>query len=101
MLPERCVTLWSNSTGRIHLVEQPLPKEWAGHRLPTEALHGDGVRVVAVTRTGVPALDVEDLIAQEGDVLSLIVTYDIEEKLEALFPGVSIVSAPKLGAEIS
>lgn len=101
MLPERCVTLWSNSTGRIHLVEQPLPKEWAGRRLPAEVLHGDGVRAVAVTRTGVPTLDVEDLIAQEGDVLSLIVTYDIEDKLEALFPGVSIVAAPKLDVELS
>ncbi len=99
ILPERCITLWSNSTGRLHLVEQPLPKEWAGHRLPTEALHGDGIRIVAVTRTGVPALDVEELIAQEGDVLSLIVTYGIEEKLEALFPGVSIVRGPNHGGD--
>ena len=97
MLPERCITLWSNSTGRLHLVEQPLPKQWAGHRLPPEALHGNGLRVVAVTRTGVPAIDVEDLIAQEGDVLSLIVTYEIEAKLEALFPGVSIVPGPRHG----
>jgi trk system potassium uptake protein TrkA len=99
ILPERCITLWSNSTGRLHLVEQPLPKEWAGHRLPAEALHGDGIRIVAVTRTGVPALDVEELIAQEGDVLSLIVTYGIEEKLEALFPGVSIVRGPDHGGD--
>jgi len=94
MLPERAVTLWSNSTGRIHLVERPLPHDWAGRPLPTEALHGDGIRVVAVTRTGVPALDVEDLIGQEGDVLSLIVTYDAEAKLKSLFPGVSIVQGP-------
>jgi trk system potassium uptake protein TrkA len=99
MLPERCITLWSNSTGRLHLVEQPLPKEWAGRRLPLQALHGDGIRVVAVTRTGVPAIDVEDLVAQEGDVLSLIVTYEIEAKLEALFPGVSIVPVPRHGED--
>jgi len=99
ILPERCITLWSNSTGRLHLVEQPLPREWAGHRLPAEAVHGDGIRIVAVTRTGVPALDVEDLIAQEGDVLSLIVTYEIEEKLEKLFPGVSIVPGPLHGGD--
>jgi Trk K+ transport system NAD-binding subunit len=68
--------------------------------LPVEVVHGDGVRVVAVTRTGVPALDVEDLIAQEGDILSLIVTYDIEEKLEKLFPGVSIVPGPKQEGDI-
>jgi trk system potassium uptake protein TrkA len=94
ILPDRCITLWSNSTGRLHLVEQPLPKAWAGHRLPPEALHGEDIRIVAVTRTGVPALDVEQLIAQEGDVLSLIVSYGVEEKLERLFPGVSIVPGP-------
>jgi trk system potassium uptake protein TrkA len=99
ILPERCITLWSNSTGRLHLVEQPLPKDWAGHRLPPDAVHGDGIRIVAVTRTGVPALDVEDLIAQEGDVLSLVVTYEIEEKLEKLFPGVSIVRGPSHGGD--
>jgi len=37
-----------------------------------------------------------NLIAQEGDVLSLIVTYKVEEDLEALFPGVSIVPYPTL-----
>jgi Trk K+ transport system NAD-binding subunit len=67
--------------------------------LPLQALHGDGIRVVAVTRTGVPAIDVEDLVAQEGDVLSLIVTYEIEAKLEALFPGVSIVPVPMHGED--
>jgi len=99
ILPERCITLWSNSTGCLHLVEQPLPKDWAGHRLPPEAVHGEGIRIVAVTRTGVPALDVEDLIAQEGDVLSLVVTYEIEEKLEKLLPGVSIVRGPAHGGD--
>jgi hypothetical protein len=76
-------------------VEFPLPKEWAGRRLPPAVLHGDGVRIVAVTRAGVPALDVEELVAQEGDVLSLIVTYEVEDKLKAVLPGVSIVPGPK------
>lgn len=101
MMPGRCVTLWSNSTGRLHLIEQPVPREWAGRKLPVAALHGDGVRVVAVTRTGVPALDVEQLIAQEGDVLTLIVTYEVEEKVKWLFPGVSLVPGPKYAGEFS
>jgi len=96
MMPDRAVTEWSDSTGHLHLVEKPLPRQWAGRRLPPEVLRGEGIRVAAVTRAGVPALDVEDLIAQEGDVLSLIVAYKVEEELEALFPGVSIVPCPTL-----
>jgi len=101
MMPERCITLWSNSTGRLHLIEQPLPRDWAGHRLPPEALHGEGIRVVAVTRTGMPALDVGELVAQEGDVLSLIVTYEVEDKVRALFPGVSLVPGPGYVGDLS
>ena len=94
ILPERAVTEWSDSTGHLHLIEQPLPTDWEGCRLPAAALHGDGIRVVAVTRAGAPTVDVDDLVGQEGDVLHLFVTHDVEGKLEALFPGVSIVPGP-------
>ena len=92
ILPERAVTEWSDSTGRLHLIEQPLPPEWAGRPLPPAALHGDGIRVVAVTRAGLPTVDVGDLVGQEGDVLHLVVTHDVEGKLDVLFPGESLVS---------
>jgi trk system potassium uptake protein TrkA len=92
MMPERAVTEWSDSTGRLHLIERPLPTDWAGRRLPSTALHGTGVRIAAVTRAGTPRLDVEDLVGQEGDVLHLIITNAVEGELEALFPGVSIVT---------
>ena len=62
--------------------------------MPPAALHGDGIRVVAVTRAGLPTIDVDDLVGQEGDVLHLVVTHDVEGKLEALFPGVTITSGP-------
>ncbi len=52
MIPERAVTEWSDSTGGLHLIERPLPTNWEGRRLPVAALHGDGLRVVAVTRAG-------------------------------------------------
>ena len=91
MLPERAVTEWSDSTGRLHLIERTLPTEWEGRRLPAGALHGEGIRVVAVTRAGLPTLDVEELVGQEGDVLHLVVSHGAESKLDALFPGVSIV----------
>jgi len=53
--------------------------------LPAAAVHGDGIRVVAVTRAGLPTVDIGDLVGQEGDVLHLVVTHDVEGKLEALF----------------
>ena len=52
ILPERAVTEWSDATGHLHLIEQPLPTDWEGRPLPPAALHGDGIRVVAVTRAG-------------------------------------------------
>jgi trk/ktr system potassium uptake protein len=91
MMPERAVTEWSDSTGRLHLIERPLPVDWEGRRLPLDALRGDGIRVVAVTRAGVPMVDVDDLVGQEGDVLHLILIHGSEGALEALFPGVSVV----------
>ncbi len=48
-----------------------------------------------------PALEVEDLIAQEGGVLSLIVTYEVEDKIKELFPGVSPVPGLKYGRDRS
>jgi trk system potassium uptake protein TrkA len=92
VMPERAVTEWSDSTGRLHLIERQLPKDWEGHKLPADVLHGDGIRVAAVTRAGLPTVDVEDLVGQEGDVLHLIVTHGTEGRLEELFPGVAIVS---------
>ena len=100
MLPERC------SHRVVRLDRPPAPDRAAtAHRmggtaaLPPAALHGDGIRVVAVTRAGVPTIDVEDLVGQEGDVLHLVVTYDVEGKLEALFPGASVVSGPRRRGE--
>ena len=86
MLPERAVTEWSDSTGRLHLIERTLPTDWEGRRLPAGALHGEGIRVVAVTRAGLPTLDVEELVGQEGDVLHLVVSHGAESKLAGAVP---------------
>ena len=91
MLPERAVTEWSDSTGNLNLIERPLPSDWAGRRLPSSAVHGDGIRVAAVTRAGAAILDVEEVVGQEGDVLHLLVTKVGETELGAMFPGVSLV----------
>ncbi len=97
ILPERAVTEWSDATGNLHLVEQPLPTDWEGRPLPPAALHGSGIRVVAVTRAGVPTMDVDNLVGQEGDVLHLVVTHDVEAKLQELFPGLPIDSGSRRG----
>jgi len=99
ILPERAATEWSDSTGRLHLIERPLPPEWEGRPLPLGALNGDGIRVVAVTRAGLPTIEVGDLVGQEGDVLHLVVTHDVEAKLGALFPAVSGASGPEDGGK--
>ncbi|MGD0439063.1 MAG: TrkA family potassium uptake protein [Acidimicrobiales bacterium] len=92
ILPERAAAEWSDSTGNLHLIERPLPAEWEGHPLPASVLSGEGLRVVAVTRAGLPTIDVGDLVGQEGDVLHLVVTYGVEAKLQTLFPASSLVS---------
>jgi trk system potassium uptake protein TrkA len=99
ILPERAVTEWSDATGHLHLIERPLPAAWAGYPLPAAALHGDGIRVVAVTRAGLPTVDIGDLVGQEGDVLHLVVTHDVEGKLEELFPGASGASVSSGGGD--
>ena len=97
ILPERAATEWSDSTGRLHLIERPLPPAWEGRPLPPGALNGDGFRVVAVTRAGLPTIEVGDLVGQEGDVLHIVVTDDLEAKLAALFPAVSLASGSNDG----
>jgi trk system potassium uptake protein len=92
LLPTRAVAEWSDPTGRLRLVERPLPTGWEGRRLPDELLRGDGVRVTAVTRAGLPTLDVWDIVGQEGDLLHLMVTETGLEKFEELFPGTSVVT---------
>jgi len=85
LLPERIATEWSDSTGRLQLVERPIPAAWAGRPLPAE-LQSGGLRVAAVTRAGMPTVEVDDLVGQVGDVLHLLVTVGAEAQLEALLP---------------
>jgi trk system potassium uptake protein len=91
MMPGRAVSEWSDSNGRLRLIERPLPTDWEGRHLPPDALHDSGLRVVAVTRAGTSTVEVESVVGQEGDVLHLMVTEGAEPKLEAFFPDLSIV----------
>ena len=68
------------------LVERALPDAWAGKRLRDLSMPGQA-SLVAVTRAGVPRLDVVDLVGQEGDVLTLMVAKDAAHELERRLSG--------------
>jgi trk system potassium uptake protein TrkA len=72
---------WADASGRLVLLDRPLPEAWAGRRLKEVAVPGE-VTLVAVTRAGVPRLDVAELLGQEGDLLHLAVMVDAVAGLE-------------------
>ena len=72
---------WTDASGRLVLLDRPLPEAWAGRRLKDLTLAGQ-VTLVAVTRAGLPRLDVAELVGQEGDLLHLAVMVDAVAALE-------------------
>jgi trk system potassium uptake protein TrkA len=86
LVPEVVVGEWTDASGRMVLVERVLPDTWAGKSLRELGQRGT-INVVAVTRAGVPRLDVGKLVGQEGDVLHLAVLKEGIEELERLLEG--------------
>jgi trk system potassium uptake protein TrkA len=86
LLPEAVVGEWSDPSGHLVLVERVLPEAWAGKALRDLGMPGK-VKVVAVTRAGMPRLEVADLVGQEGDLLHLAVLKDAVGELERRFEG--------------
>jgi trk system potassium uptake protein TrkA len=86
LIPGEVESDWSDPTGTLSLVERELPERWAGKRLLDLSRPGE-VTVVAVTRAGVPRLDFEDLVGQDGDVVHLMVTSDALEQFNARLAG--------------
>jgi trk system potassium uptake protein len=80
LIPDPLVREWSDPSGMLILVERQLPESWAGRQLREVAM--DGARLIAVTRSGVPRLEVSELVGQEGDVLHFVVLKDSVEELE-------------------
>src|SRR5450631_232976 len=72
LLPQTVTGEWTDSTGQLVLVEHLLPEAWAGKRLADLSLAGQA-SLVAVTRAGLPRLDVAAMVGQEGDVLHVAV----------------------------
>ncbi|MGH9016145.1 MAG: potassium channel family protein [Acidimicrobiales bacterium] len=81
LLPETVTGEWTDATGQLVLVEHALPEAWAGKRLYDIGLEGRA-NLVAVTRAGMPRLDVSAMVGQEGDVLHVAVRKDAMVDLE-------------------
>jgi trk system potassium uptake protein TrkA len=104
LMPGEVESEWSDPTGTFSLVERELPERWAGKRLADLSKPGE-VTVVAVTRAGVPRLDFEDLVGQDGDVLHLMVTTGALGRFNARLgghrdggPGQAVAPADSRGA---
>ena len=92
MMPERAVTEWSDSTGRLHLIERPLPADWEGRRLPAgrPARRRDPRRRRSRGRA-FPCSTSTISSARRATSSTSSSSTAAEGELEALFPGVSIV----------
>jgi trk system potassium uptake protein TrkA len=83
LFPEVSTSEWTDSSGQLVLLERTLPPSWAARRLGQ--LHDEGrVTLAAVTRGGVPRLDVKDMVGQEGDLLHLLVRKEAVDELEGM-----------------
>jgi trk system potassium uptake protein TrkA len=86
MLPSDGSIEWSDTGDSLHLVERLVPDALAGK--PVSNFHvGDSVRLVGIVRAGQGRVNVDDLFAQEGDVLEFLVTSDGLRTLHDLLEG--------------
>jgi trk system potassium uptake protein TrkA len=92
LLPESATAEWSDASGKLALVERPLPEGWAGRRLADLEEPGQ-VSLLAVTRAGEPRLDARELLGQEGDVLLLGVRAEAEAVLQSRLDGAEPAAA--------
>jgi len=81
LLPQKITPVWSDASGTLLLVDHVLPDHLAGARLASIESSGT-IRLVAVTRAGVPRVDAADLVGQEGDLLHIAVAKAAVPQLE-------------------
>jgi trk system potassium uptake protein len=75
LLPEELSPHWRDATGSLLLMDRVLPEHLAGQKLSSLEISGK-VRLVAVSRAGVPRLDASSLVGQDGDLLHFVVMKD-------------------------
>jgi trk system potassium uptake protein len=92
LLPEEFTPHWRDATGTLLLIDHVLPEHLAGQKLA--GLEADGkIRLVAVTRAGIPRLDGSGLVGQDGDLLHFVVMKDDLPALEALLAPAPVAAA--------
>jgi trk system potassium uptake protein len=92
LLPEEFTPHWRDATGTLLLIDHVLPEHLAGQKLA--GLETDGkIRLVAVTRAGIPRLDGGGLVGQDGDLLHFVVMKDDLPALEALLAPAPVAAA--------
>jgi trk system potassium uptake protein TrkA len=83
LLPDEYTPQWRDGSGALLLVDRVLPERLAGQKLAALEVTGK-IRLVAVTRAGVPRLDAASLVGQDGDLLHIAVLKQELPALEAL-----------------
>jgi trk system potassium uptake protein TrkA len=77
---------WTDGTGTLQLVERIAPDSLAGHPI-SQLNFSEDIRVVGLVRGGQGRVAVDELFAQEGDLLEILVTpqglIDLEARIEA------------------
>lgn len=71
---------WLDPSGKLSLVERSLPVSWAGRSY--DELIDDAFKLVAVTRAGSARLMQAGLIAQEGDLMHVMVCADAQDAFD-------------------
>jgi trk system potassium uptake protein TrkA len=86
ILPNDASREWTDSTGRLHLVERVLPDVLAGKPIKDFNI-SDDVRVVGIVRGTQARVDIDGLYAQEDDVLEFMVTNEGAADLDRFMKG--------------
>ncbi|MGQ0824848.1 MAG: potassium channel family protein [Actinomycetota bacterium] len=82
LLPDETRHDWIDATGRLALVERPIPPAAVGHKLG-HLNHPGRFWLTAVTRFGQAQVITADMVGQEGDVLTFVSDLAALDELQA------------------
>jgi trk/ktr system potassium uptake protein len=86
LVPEHLGAEWVDASAKLVLVERRLPETWAGRPLADVEEPGR-LKLVSVSRSGVPRLATSELVGQEGDILHVAATNDAIDLLAERLAG--------------
>ena len=75
IMPNDATVQWKDNSGTLQVVERILPDRLAGKKIEEFNISPE-VRVIALVRAGVGRVNIEELFAQEDDILQFAVTND-------------------------